>query len=32
MLNDATVSDSALATKLKLAVANIKRRRRLVEA
>ncbi|HEV8404924.1 MAG TPA: Lrp/AsnC family transcriptional regulator [Nitrososphaera sp.] len=32
MLNDATVSDSALATKLNLAGANIKRRRRLVEA
>ena len=32
MLNDATVSDSALATKLHLAGANIKRRRKLVEA
>jgi uncharacterized protein YlbG (UPF0298 family) len=32
MLNDATVSDSALATKFHLAGANIKRRRRLVEA
>jgi len=32
MLKDATISDSALATKLHLALANIKRRRRLVEA